>query len=130
MPGISLFTYGSLMFPQVWQRVVCGRYSQALAEVEGYARYAVRNATYPGMVAQAGASVNGVVYFNVSEADIAMLDAFEGGDYRRVTVSARLPDGEIIPVEAYLFINPADLAEQGWEPENFDMQRFLAAYCD
>lgn len=125
----ALFTYGSLMFPEVWKKVVAGRYPSAPAVVQDYARYAVRNATYPGMVAQPEASVEGVVYFNVSEADIAMLDAFEGGTYSRINVSARLQSGEMVEVQTYLFLDRAALSEQAWEPAAFQMQRFLAAYC-
>lgn len=129
MPRRSIFTYGSLMFPQVWQRVVRGRYAHAPATLDGHARYAVRGASYPGMVAQDDASVAGVVYFDVDERDVAALDAFEGSDYRRVTVAARLPDGICLPVDTYLFINRPDLLAQDWTPDNFALQAFLETYC-
>jgi gamma-glutamylcyclotransferase (GGCT)/AIG2-like uncharacterized protein YtfP len=127
--GTALFTYGSLMFPEVWEKVVAGRYAYSPAVVHDHARYAVRNATYPGMVAQPEARVEGVAYFDVSEPDIAALDAFEGDTYRRIHVPATLPSGEKVEVETYLFLHRAALSEQAWEPAAFQTQRFLDAYC-
>ncbi|MGZ5781655.1 MAG: gamma-glutamylcyclotransferase family protein, partial [Burkholderiaceae bacterium] len=66
-----IFTYGSLMFPQVWQRVVRGQYHSANAIVSGYARYTIVGETYPAIIEQAGATVHGVVYFDVDEQDVA-----------------------------------------------------------
>jgi gamma-glutamylcyclotransferase (GGCT)/AIG2-like uncharacterized protein YtfP len=127
--GTALFTYGSLMFPEVWEKVVAGRYARAPAVVHDHARYAVRDATYPGMVAQLKASVEGVVYFDVSEPDMAALDAFEGDAYRRIRVPAMLRSGERVEVQTYLFLDRSGLSGQAWEPVAFQMQRFLAAYC-
>ena len=130
MSRTSLFTYGSLMFPQIWQRVVSGRYACAPATLDDHARYAVRGASYPGMVRQAGERVAGVVYFDVDEPDIAALDAFEGSDYLRTVVTARLHNGEAVSVETYLFINRGDLLAQAWEPDNFSLQGFVDTYCN
>lgn len=81
------------------------------------------------MVVQPNASVEGVVYFNVSKLDIAARDAFEGDTYRRIRLPAILRSGETIEVQTYLFLDRFGLLEQAWEPATFQMQRFLAAYC-
>lgn len=125
----ALFAYGSLMFPEVWEKVVTGRYEQACGMVKEHARYRVRDMTYPGMIAQPGASVEGVVYFDISDADMAVLDAFEGEAYRRLKVTVELSDGRQIEAQTYLFCEPSELSEQRWEPERFEMRRFLQAYC-
>ena len=78
-----IFTYGSLMFAEVWQRVVRGSYRSAPATIVDHARYALRGETYPGMIAEAGGTVLGVLYFAVDAQDLALLDAFEGTEYRR-----------------------------------------------
>lgn len=124
-----VFTYGSLMFPPVWDRVVEGRYRRAEAVVEGCQRYEVKAETYPGMVRAAGQSVRGVVYFDVGTRDLAALDAFEGEDYRREALTAILANGERITVSAYLYLPAERLSARIWEPEGFRMQQFLDTYC-
>ena len=124
----NVFTYGSLMFPEVWQRVVSGRYRSASAVVEHHVRLAIRGETYPGMIERAGCRVTGVVYYEVDPQDVACLDHFEGGEYRRASLVALAEEIEI-PVEAYLFEATQRLLETDWQPETFQMQRFLDSYC-
>lgn len=128
MPA-QVFTYGSLMFPQVWQRVVRGHYRSAPAVLDGHARFALTGETYPGTIVRPGASVAGIVYFDVSDADIASLDAFEGSEYRRDRVRIRLDSGEPAEADTYLYLLPQKLSESPWLPEEFQMQRFLGSYC-
>lgn len=124
-----VFTYGSLMFADVWQRVVRGSYRSAPASMPGHARFAVKGETYPGMVPAAGATVRGVMYFDVAPRDIAALDAFEGADYRRADLQAVLDSGEAITASAYIYRDVQRLEHTGWRPEAFQMQRFLDTYC-
>lgn len=125
----ALFTYGSLMFRDVWERVVTGRYECAVGVVREHARYLVRDMTYPGMIAQSDACVEGIVYFDISDSDMAALDAFEGEAYQRTSVTVELEEGRRIEAQTYLFCDFAELSGQAWEPERFEMQRFLQAYC-
>lgn len=128
MPA-HVFTYGSLMFPPVWERVVRGHYRSAPAVASDHARYAIRGETYPGMVPGPGQQVAGVLYFDVAPQDLAALDAFEGEAYRRVTLPLRLDSGETVQAETYLYLDIGRLAGAPWEPEAFQMQRFLDTYC-
>lgn len=125
----NIFTYGSLMFPPVWERVVRARYRSMQATVSDHARFAIVGATYPGMIAQAGTAVRGVLYFDVSAQDVAALDAFEGSDYRREPVRATLESGETVTAGTYLYLDVARLAAAPWRPEAFQLQRFLQTYC-
>jgi gamma-glutamylcyclotransferase (GGCT)/AIG2-like uncharacterized protein YtfP len=127
--SVNIFTYGSLMFAQVWRRVVRGRYRSAAATVRDHARYALIGEGYPGMIAQAGGSVPGIVYFAVDAHDVAALDAFEGSAYRRVRGDAGLDSGEKIMADSYLFVLPQQLSDQSWEPEAFQLKHFLTTYC-
>jgi hypothetical protein len=117
------------MFPQVWQRVVRGTYHSASATVNGYARYAIVGETYPAMIEQTAATVHGVVYFDVDEDDVAVLDAFESTDYRRECVSARIGANEVRAVEAYVYLDTSRISNAPWEPETFQLQHFLDSYC-
>jgi gamma-glutamylcyclotransferase (GGCT)/AIG2-like uncharacterized protein YtfP len=123
-----VFTYGSLMFPRVWSRVVCGVYRSSKAVAEGHQRSMLRGEIYPAMVARAGQCVEGVVYLDVDAADLARLDAFEGKDYRRSPLKLRLENGESLAAETYLYLRIEQLTDTPWEPSTFDEERFLAAY--
>lgn len=126
---INVFTYGSLMFPEVWQRVVRGNYRSAAAHLDGHARYRIEEATYPGMIVQAASGVDGKVYFDVSLPDVAALDLFEGDDYRRNTVHVRLDSGKLIEAGAYIYLLPHNLSASPWLPEAFELERFIRTYC-
>jgi gamma-glutamylcyclotransferase (GGCT)/AIG2-like uncharacterized protein YtfP len=123
-----VFTYGSLMFAEVWQRVVRGDYRFVSAVLDGHARYEIAGETYPGMVPQAGAAVRGVLYFDVAPEDMAALDAFEGSEYRRETVNVRQEQGGMLSADTYLYLPRHKLSPAAWEPERFQMQRFIGSY--
>lgn len=124
----NVFTYGSLMFEQIWTRVVRGRYRAMPAIATDHARFAVRDETYPAMIARPGSQVAGVVYFDVEDGDVAALDRFEGEDYRRCAIQLTLADGRPLVAETYLYIDATRLSD-AWIPENFDVPRFIASYC-
>jgi gamma-glutamylcyclotransferase (GGCT)/AIG2-like uncharacterized protein YtfP len=133
---MNVFTYGSLMFPEVWTRVVRGAYRQATASAAGYRRFAVKEETYPGMVAvtdAAGAAISqveGIVYFDVDAADVSALDEFEGGEYRRTEITIVLPNSERVGASTYLYLPLEKLAVALWLPASFELPRFLEGYCD
>ena len=124
----NVFTYGSLMFPQVWQQVVAGNYRSVRASAPGHARYAVAGETYPGMVAQSGSLVEGVLYLDVDAEQVAALDRFEGDAYRRAVIEVTLDDGSTVLAVTYLYV-AADLSGMPWEPAAFELQRFMQTYC-
>jgi Gamma-glutamyl cyclotransferase, AIG2-like len=70
----NVFTYGSLMFAPVWQKIVCGRYESVPASAPGLARYRVQSEPYPGAILSADGRTDGRVYFGVSANDCARLD--------------------------------------------------------
>lgn len=128
---MNVFTYGSLMFDQVWSRVVRGNYRRAEAVLPGHERRAVRGETYPGVIAAPGASVAGVVYFDVAAADLARLDDFEGSPYERRSVVLELA-GQELPAEVYLIRDPGRLEDSPWDVAGFERAgifEFLSGYC-
>lgn len=136
-----LFTYGSLMFERVWERVVAGhpeRHPRIPAVLHGFRRQRVRGETYPSLERRDGAQVPGILYLDVEDPDLAVLDAFEGEDYRRIPVrvvqSPARPTGlRYVELEAdtYLFV-AVDKVEAGdWDPARFERElidRFLQEY--
>jgi gamma-glutamylcyclotransferase (GGCT)/AIG2-like uncharacterized protein YtfP len=98
----NIFTYGSLMFPRVWERVVTGTYSACPATLQGYRRLAVKGEEYPAAVPCPDASIRGRLYLGVNAADLAQLDDFEGEYYARTSVEVTLDSGEAVDAEAYI----------------------------
>lgn len=129
-----LFTYGSLMFPPVWHRVVGNSYPSETAVLPGYAIFRVANEPYPGIVPVVGApGVSGVVYRDLDEDAIDRLDRFEGDAYRRLPMRVVLASGRFLRCDTYVFLPSAlhVLSPESWTAEDFrkkGLREFLAGY--
>jgi len=126
-----LFTYGSLMFEDVWNRLVRGNYLSQKATLMGYARRSVKNDEYP-VIFQANELVEGVVYYDISEEDMITLDAFEGEYYERKEVELLVKNQ---PVNACVYVlkeHYFDIIDpKSWSEAHFateGIKRFLANY--
>lgn len=127
------FTYGSLMVPEI-MAAVCGLRAQAIAaKLAGYSRHPVRGEEYPGMVPNAKATVEGVLYLDLPPDALARLDAFEGEQYVRSTVIVLDADQRPIEAETYVFrpeyvglLLPGDWDHAGFLREG--RQRFEQRY--
>ncbi len=128
----NVFTYGSLMFPVVWNRVVQGRYRSSEGTIHGFQRLQIRGEKYPALIVNPNAaSLIGRVYFDVSARDIARLDHFETSDYARVSIAVAA-EGVALAAEAYLTLKPETLEPLEWRAEEFErvgLESFLATYA-
>ena len=126
---MNLFTYGSLMFDEVWQRVVRGQYRSSIETLRGYARHQVRDEDYPAVIRAPGAEalLQGRLWWDVDAADVARLDAFEGEDYERISVTTESG----AQAGLYLYRRSGRVLQAEWDPKHFEretMARFLARY--
>lgn len=119
--AMNVFTYGSLMFPEIWLRVAGRAFPTQKAHLADFAAYQVRGEVYPGLAACPGAITSGVVYLGVDEAALARLDHFEGAYYERRALEVRADDGSVIPVHAYVVAEAyrETLDEALWDAEVF-----------
>ena len=119
---MHVFTYGTLMFPQVWKAVVGRDFASVDGAAAGYAIYRVRDAVFPG-ITPAGDhdSVRGVVYLDVDERSVARLDLFEDDFYRRQTLWIECNDGQRRAADAYVVPpeNSAVLTDEVWRADEF-----------
>lgn len=126
MPPRHIFTYGSLMFPEVWRSIVKQPYECQPAWVDGFRRTCIHNDNYPVVLPRAGQKdLEGVVYFSVKSQDITRLDRFEDEYYFRRRIRPRiLLDGEPKTVEADLYVLKPKYSElaslRPWDPELFE----------
>jgi gamma-glutamylcyclotransferase (GGCT)/AIG2-like uncharacterized protein YtfP len=172
---MHLFTYGTLMFPEVWQAVVGRQFETTPAQLPGYEIYRVAGALYPGIIAvnpspygrgqvrdfsgsqpsaissqpssssssdsrpstlDSGLSpIPGLLYHNLDEDSLARLDAFEGHEYIRQSVTVLTDAGQQLPADAYIIPpNRRDiLTGEIWTAEDFatrgDLAHFIAKYA-
>ena len=124
----NVFTYGSLMFDEVWRQVVSGDYRSAPATLHHHQRHALTGRSYPGVVAAPDVRVAGRLYFDVNAADLARLDAFEGAEYRRDALQVMLASGEPVDAWTYIWLDPQRLSGQPWHSEAFRLREFLQTY--
>lgn len=137
MPPRHIFTYGSLMFPVVWQSIVKHNYEYQPAWLDGFRRTCIHGDNYPVVLPRAGQkNLEGVVYFSVKALDIRKLDEFEGEYYfrRRVYPTIQL-DGKTTTIEADLYLlkpKYAHLAStRPWDSGVFgvrNLKHFLRTY--
>lgn len=75
----NIFTYGSLMYPEVMYNIVeKNDYKSQPALLKNYSRKQVKGAVYPGLVRADNHEIWGVVYINVERSDVERLDRFQG----------------------------------------------------
>lgn len=131
---MHVFTYGSLMFPEVWNKVVQGTYESAKGTLHGHRRRSLLEESYPVVFEGAPSErVAGLVYMDVSDNDVKRLDIFEGIYYDRKSIELVMHDGKSLNAET--FILKADFYEKvddtPWDVERFKLvglSRFLESY--
>ena len=128
---MTIFTYGSLMFPEVWEKVTGLTVAGVPAVLADHAARRIRGQSYPVLQAEAGARVRGVLYVGVPPDAVARLDEFEGAFYDRVPVAVRLEQGgATASAWVYRAARPEDpdILPEAWVAEHFareSLARFL-----
>jgi gamma-glutamylcyclotransferase (GGCT)/AIG2-like uncharacterized protein YtfP len=120
MPHV--FTYGSLMFPEVWRIVVGRDFETVEGTAEGFAIFRVRDAVFPGITQADGCrAVPGLVYLDVDDAAVARLDKFESDFYDRLSLSIDCVDGHRCAADAYVVSeeNRYVLTAESWTAKSF-----------
>jgi gamma-glutamylcyclotransferase (GGCT)/AIG2-like uncharacterized protein YtfP len=118
--GEALFTYGTLMCPEVLAAVAGATGAARPARLPGYVRRRVRGAVWPGILRRPGASVEGVLWSGLGAAALARLDRYEGAAFRREAVIVATAEGEV-PAHAYILAarHRWRLTKHDWAPEAF-----------
>ncbi|MBX3427767.1 MAG: gamma-glutamylcyclotransferase [Pirellulales bacterium] len=114
---MHLFAYGTLMFAEVWDRVVPRRFASQGGSVTGYRVRRAAGQLFPVMSrGEPVEQVPGLVYFDLDPETVSLLDEYESSLYDRAPVTVALDDGRTIECETYLL--PDDrrgyASEQSW----------------
>lgn len=118
---MNLFAYGSLMDPEIMEGVSHVRRTAEPATLAGYVRKRLRGEVYPGVTAEPGSSVAGVLYRDVTAAAFVRLDAFESALYVRSEVEVHCADGATASALAYVMeaAHRSELSSEDWSYEHF-----------
>ena len=121
------------MIPDVMYAVTTREFRFIDAVLRGYARFAVKGESFPGIIPVIDKSTEGIIYFNVDEPSLARLDIFEGDLYQRTPIQVETQGGKILKAETYV-IKPEHrdyLSLQKWDVEEFvqnSLEAFLNTY--
>ena len=128
---MNIFTYGTLMIPEVMYAVTTREFCFDNAILRGYARFTVKGESYPGIVPATDAVTEGIVYFDVDELSLKRLDAFEGDLYQRKPVRVETKEREIRDAATYV-IKPKfsnHISSSEWNVMEF-AQKHLKAFLE
>jgi len=126
---LLLFCYGSLEFEAVMREVTGRSFAGEPAALDGFARYRVRDAHYPGLVPEPGAQTPGTLYRALDAAALAALDRFEGALYARRTLEVvRLRDATPARAEVYVVrdAHRHTLTAEPWDKSDFARDHLAA----
>ncbi len=117
MPTTNLFTYGSLMFPEVWNAVAGKPFPSQKATLRGFRMFRVADADFPGILASDETDeVEGVIYFDIDPPTLSRLDQFEDVFYIRKSVTI---DG----IDCETYVVPREkrhvLSDEAWSASHF-----------
>jgi hypothetical protein len=111
-----LFVYGTLRDPDVLAAVLGRPYDMAgaaIARLSGHRVVFFPGRTYPALVAAAGRDAEGLALAALTPTDFAMLDAFEGDEYRRSGASV-IVNGLAVQADVYFPRQPIGAAAAEW----------------
>ncbi len=126
----ALFAYGTLVFPEVWRRVTGDTEARRSehATLEGFALLRVKDAEFPGIVADKKAPpVSGVLYYDLDEEVLARLDAYEDSFYERITVTTKA-ERHASPVPCDVYVVPTYLRSRVLTDERWSLEEFEAKH--
>jgi gamma-glutamylcyclotransferase (GGCT)/AIG2-like uncharacterized protein YtfP len=127
---MNLFAYGTLMFPEVWERVVGRAFAAERATISGFAVRRVVDDVYPVLIhADKNSGVAGLVFRNIDHDTLARLDDYESDFYQRLEVIATLSNSESLACHAYVLPehNRDAAGAETWNADEFTVHS-LARY--
>lgn len=81
-----LFVYGSLLFPELTEKLTGKTFKSVVAVLSGFKRFALKGCDYPAIIPKNSSDVEGLLLLNVDEESMKILTFFEGGEYKKQDV--------------------------------------------
>jgi gamma-glutamylcyclotransferase (GGCT)/AIG2-like uncharacterized protein YtfP len=123
--SMALFTYGTLLFPEVL-RALLGRVPQSQpASAAGWRVAALENRSYPGLVEAPGEIAHGRLLTGLSGDEWRLLDNFEDRKYELRQVALLSGQNSL----AYVWVDDAEACPNTWDAQSFALIH-LSAYVE
>ena len=119
---IHIFTYGSLMYPEIFEAVAGQSFDAKPATLLNWRRHQLQGETYPAATPCFGYQIEGVVWFNVSAQSLERLDTFETTSYAREQVQVGTPNGMMHSAHIYRWLDLTRLLDEDWSTHTFETQ--------
>jgi gamma-glutamylcyclotransferase (GGCT)/AIG2-like uncharacterized protein YtfP len=124
----NIFTYGSLMYADIFSAVVQPTgisphaFTSHPAHLQDWRRHQIIGKPYPAAVPLRGHTIAGVVWLDVPPQAVQYLDAFEAVEYQRETVHVQTEAGASLEAEIYRWKDLEQLLEPDWSCALFEAQ--------
>lgn len=127
-----VFVYGSLLADEVVAALLGRRPARAPASVAGYARFALKDVSYPSATHTGAGLLSGSLLRGLDDAELSTLDAFEGDEYVSRVVDAELEGGERVSCIVYEWAGGAERQHGEWSYESWRAQHLntFVASCE
>jgi len=124
----SVFTYGTLQIPAVMQSATGCNLKSVVATLAGYQRFKFKDKTYPGIVENKSCTIDGMLYQDVDEQTLELLDHFESVLYERSLLDVQV-GSEIVNTFVYAVKDKylSLLSEDEWDLGEFK-RKYLKLY--
>lgn len=119
-----LFTYGTLLFPEVLMGLIGRVPDRPEADFPGWRVAALAERVYPGLVAAERQSAHGRLLVGLSAEEWQLLDTFEDPRYQLRPVTA----SNAAVAWAYVWTDIDDVSPRAWDPQHF-ARTHLPAYA-
>ena len=129
MIDVNVFTYGTLMIPEVMETVTGHSFRFSKARLQHYQRFQIQKKIYPAIVYRQMEYTDGIVYHNVDDESLKRLDYFEDTIYYRKEVPVVSNKGNEMTAYAYIINTEYErsLSNNAWDLESF-RERCLEQY--
>ena len=126
---MNIFTYGSLIFPEVLDALTERYFEHEDITVPGFERRTLIGKPYPGVIRNDGTSVEGRLWFDLDRDSVEILDRFEDTDYERRSIEIETRTRGRVNASMYIIPDSLKqtLSDEPWDKEHF-MREHLAEY--
>ena len=128
MTTFSVFTYGTLQFPEVMQAVTGLDLKPVAATLSAYQRFKIKEKTFPGLIQKENSITDGMLYRDLDIDAIESLDHFEDVMYERCLVDIQV--GNEIE-QAFVYVTQKEyedcLLNEEWSLDEFK-RKYLKLY--
>lgn len=125
----QLFVYGTLLFPEIIEKLSGKNFETVPAFIRGFIRKRIVGCDYPVVIQNLNSEVKGLLVRNVDEQSMQLLTFYEGDEYEKMETDVWIENEK---TTAFVFVwknNSKDLEENDWDENEF-RQKHLKAYLN